>query len=277
MNQIVQSVQGCRVDPLPPEVVTKSDYRADYDDYGTTANFAWVGVCILSFILLANIEEELPGLIWFAPFIVSFFARYWLIYTLKDRDAEKYRDRTNQTNRERSIKEAERVTNCAINYVSSAIEQVDSLNTNMCRASQLIEQADYEFRQNAYSPFWDKVHASIAQLARCQVNIECLKDYARLYSEALEGRQHNFPVYPVGLNLVPDITRVSQDLQRVIRQGQTNFQFSSIYEQRRTREVMVAGFKSLGEAVDNFGASIDQSFAHFVSELNAVMRQTNHR
>ncbi len=42
--------------------------------------------------------------------------------------------------------------------------------------------------------------------------------------------------------------------------GQTNFEFANIWEHRRTREVLIAGFHTLGEAVNNLTSVVDSSF-----------------
>jgi hypothetical protein len=274
MNEIMKSVEGCRVDPIPPKIVSTSDYYRG-DNHKVLGNFVWVGACIASFVVLANIPEDKPGWIWFAPFVIPFFVRSWLIDTLNGRDAENYRVLTNEQNREQSSWEADSRSESVRNCVSSAIEDINLLKVNIARTSTLIQQAKAEFDQNAYSPFWDKIHASIEQLSECNENIENLERHAAWYSKGLNQRSHNFPAYPISAGLVPDITRTSQGLRQVIRLGQTSFEFSSIYEQIRTREVMIAGFKSLGEAVDNFGSSVDLAFSRFLSQLETTIRKTN--
>lgn len=41
--------------------------------------------------------------------------------------------------------------------------------------------------------------------------------------------------------------------------GQTNFEFANIWEHRRTREVLIAGFRTLGEAVNNLATTLENS------------------
>jgi hypothetical protein len=43
--------------------------------------------------------------------------------------------------------------------------------------------------------------------------------------------------------------------------GQTTFQFANIWEHRRTREVMIAGFRTLGDAVNNLGPAVEGSLS----------------
>ena len=179
MNQIVKSIEGCWVAPIPPKRVGVSDYYAG-DSYGVLGNFVWVGVCLLSFIILANIPKEKPGWIWFAPFIVPFFVRFWLIDALRGKDAQKYRDRINEQNHQQSIKEAEFTSINIKRYVSSALEEIQELKTNLNRATSSIQLARSEFDQNAYSPFWDKVHVSIECLSECQKNLQSLERYAQV-------------------------------------------------------------------------------------------------
>ena len=61
------------------------------------------------------------------------------------------------------------------------------------------------------------------------------------------------------LNSVPDASSVMIQLARVVRLGQTNFEFANIWEHRRTREVLIAGFRTLGDALNTLGATIEHS------------------
>lgn len=51
--------------------------------------------------------------------------------------------------------------------------------------------------------------------------------------------------------------------------GQTNFQFANIWEHRRTREVLIAGFRTLGEAINNLGATIEYSVSDLQRSISS--------
>ena len=56
-------------------------------------------------------------------------------------------------------------------------------------------------------------------------------------------------------------------LYAVARKGQTDFRFVSIWEQRKTREVLIGGFRNLGDAVENVGNRIIASLTEMEKSL----------
>ena len=84
---------------------------------------------------------------------------------------------------------------------------------------------------------------------------------------------NNFPpFYPVGC--VPNPSNIVNHFKSLVRQGQTDFQFATIWEQRKTRQAIVEGFKTLGEAIDQLSNSVEVSVRdlqmNLVSELNRL-------
>jgi hypothetical protein len=61
------------------------------------------------------------------------------------------------------------------------------------------------------------------------------------------------------------------ELRRIVRMGQTNFQFANIWEHRRTREVLIAGFRTLGEAINNLGTTIEYSISYLQQSVSTDM------
>jgi hypothetical protein len=98
-----------------------------------------------------------------------------------------------------------------------------------------------------------------------------LSSAAGKYYGGLNGRTHTFPSFPATSSNLPDPAPVLNDLRRVVRMGQTNFQFANIWEHRRTREVMIAGFHTLGEAVNNLGSVVENSLGSLQQSISSDM------
>ena len=62
---------------------------------------------------------------------------------------------------------------------------------------------------------------------------------------------------------------VSKELRNVERMGQTNFQFANIWEHRRTRTVLLAGFTTLSEAIDGLGSTIEYSISSLQQSVSS--------
>jgi hypothetical protein len=64
-----------------------------------------------------------------------------------------------------------------------------------------------------------------------------------------------------------------KELQRVLRLGQTNFEFATIWEHRKTREVLISGFRNLGEAVSNLGFAVQSAMDELKVAVSSDMAQ----
>jgi len=68
---------------------------------------------------------------------------------------------------------------------------------------------------------------------------------------------------------LPNPSPVVNELRCVVRMEQTNFQFANTWEHGRTREVMIAGFRTLGEAVNNLGSTIESSLVGLQQSISS--------
>jgi len=157
--------------------------------------------------------------------------------------------------------EAASMTSSLLRTYQTSQGLLTELPQHLSRASSLLQEAQREFNDSAFSPFWDAVENAARQLAAFDDKTKQLTQHATAYYRSLEGRKHTFPSFPLKKRAMPDATSVLNELRRVVRMGQTNFQFANIWEHRRTREVLIAGFRTLGEAVNNLGATIEYSIS----------------
>ena len=155
--------------------------------------------------------------------------------------------------------EAQRVTVGLIRTYDSSTNLAAELPKHLSTAAHLLRQAESEFKDNAYAPFWDAVENAAQQLASFNHKANQMSRLAEEYYRGLSGRNHTFPSFPVNVSNVPSPSSAVSELRRIVRMGQTNFQFANIWEHRRTREVMIAGFHTLGEAVNNLGSTVESS------------------
>jgi len=72
---------------------------------------------------------------------------------------------------------------------------------------------------------------------------------------------------------------VLDELNATIRKAQTKFEFANIWEHRKIQKILIAGFKNLGEAInnmknevvssiENLENSIKSDFRHLKNDLN---------
>ena len=124
-----------------------------------------------------------------------------------------------------------------------------------------------EFDSRAYSPFWDAVGHAKAELGHCSVGIQALAGRVRSYGAKLRGRRHTFPLAPILPNEVPAMDSAFGQLSTLARQGETDFQFATILEHKKTRDVLIEGFSSVAGAIDGLATSFERNFEALTNEL----------
>jgi len=132
-----------------------------------------------------------------------------------------------------------------------------------------LEDAEGEYKEKAFSSFWDSIEDAARYLADYRAKLGKISKNAHEYYQTLSVRQHNFPTFPVTNGTIPDASFVTGEFSRIVRLGQTNFEFASIWEHRRTREVLIAGFRSLGDAVSNLSFAIEGSVSQFQESISS--------
>lgn len=144
----------------------------------------------------------------------------------------------------------------------------ESLLEALKESEQLVTRAEVLFDESAFTPFWDTVDQTVRSLRGYEDALGGIRDLALSYYGLLEGREHNFPEFPVDRDSIPDATPVFNRLEAVIARAHRDFQFTQIYEQRKTTSAVVAGFRSLNHAITHLREDI-------VSSLNGLRRSVD--
>jgi hypothetical protein len=187
----------------------------------------------------------------------------WGNITVKEREkAQQTKQSIDQINKnEISVaeREAQGLTSALTRTYESSATLAVELPQHLSRAADCLRQAESEFKDNAFGPFWDAVENAAQQLAAFNGKAIQISRQADEYYRTLNGKTHTFPSFPANDGNIPNPSSVVSELRRMVRMGQTNFQFANIWEHRRTREVMIAGFRTLGDAVNNLGSTVENS------------------
>ena len=102
-------------------------------------------------------------------------------------------------------------------------------------------------------------------------SIKLIADRSNQYKtlvKSYKGQPPPFPVDPASAHRLGMATTTASRLQTVVRKAQRNFQFATIYEQRKTSAILIAGFGSLGEAIHGLGARLEQSIGILGDQIN---------
>jgi hypothetical protein len=196
-----------------------------------------------------------------------------LTFTISGNKIERLEREKNENARkaelDRVTKEAASITSGVARNFQVSTQLKTEIPNHLAQASAWLQNADAEFVANAYGPFWDAIENAAMHLSEFNGKTNQLARNAADYYKSLNDRNHNFPAFPVQSTNLPHAVPVINNLRRVVRMGQTNFQFANIWEHRRTREVLIAGFQTLGEAVNNLGSVIDNSINNLQQSVSS--------
>lgn len=227
-------------------------------------NIDYSSIVGLSFIIaiMAGIIGIIIGIRFYILFWIVLFGSGMLLSAIRyvRQDSAEYKLR---------VKEASNQVEALSNQLNNNLEISErlvkhDLPTSLERASEFLNQAKIEYNDNAFGPFWDCVEEAARNLASFNDIICKLSQSAENYYNSLYNIEHNFPVFFPAHEDLPDPKPILEELEVLVRKGQTNFQFAIVWEHRETREVLIAGFHTLGEAISNLALTVEGSF----DELN---------
>lgn len=138
-----------------------------------------------------------------------------------------------------------------------------SLAPLLDEANRHLDEATQRFEENAFGPFWDSIQEAVLTLDAFRHSANEVRGEYDEYHHTLSGYSHTFPVLPRYGDQLPNPISALQRLDQAVRLGQTNFQFATIWEQRRTREALLAGFDTWADAVSQIAARVLSSFKAF--------------
>lgn len=154
------------------------------------------------------------------------------------------------------------------NVVNDSIHSAANLSTLLRSAEEKIDLAGKEFEEGVFAPFWDAVEQAANKLANFEATVRQLIQNSQFYSGEAPKLETPAPPFQIGLDTLPDASRTANRLRAVVRRAQKDFHFANIYEQRKTNQLLVAGFSTLGEAIVELGDRLDSSLDRLASVVS---------
>lgn len=154
------------------------------------------------------------------------------------------------------------------------LEIIDSLPEILETAELSIQACEVEFKEGAFSPFWDHVEAATNKIAEYQVELKDLTQTVVDYSNHKKGSESNeIPSLIFDDQSIPDGRELSERLGNIVRNAQKDFQFASIFEQRKTNQLLYEGFGTLANSLSEMGSRLQFCISEFGDTLNANLNE----
>ena len=134
-----------------------------------------------------------------------------------------------------------------------------------------LNRAEHEFTDGAFVPFWDEVEHAANKLAAYYAGVRRISRQASDYELLASKLSIRSPKFSLPEGKLPDARPVAQRLSHIVRAAQKNFQFATIYEQRKTNQLLHAGFGTHGEALSSLGIAISSSLQELSDSVHSSL------
>jgi hypothetical protein len=144
-------------------------------------------------------------------------------------------------------------------YATQAISSLENIAIRYQSAEESLDTAEQNYKEGVFAPFWDAVERAVNEMAEINSLVMTIKSAADAYADKIVHCSEPcipFPVSSSAINKIGSLRETEVRLRKIVRQAQANFQFASIYEQRKTNELIAGGFRDLQDAIYNIGSSI---------------------
>lgn len=163
-------------------------------------------------------------------------------------------------------------------FVSSSASIFQGLSQDIDAAEHALDEAEIEFAEGAFAPFWDAVERAANKLAFFNLNLQKVISHSENYKSEIKKFDSTPPPLSLDFNTFPDATHTATRMRGIVRLAQKNFHFAAIYEQRKTNQLLVKGFSSLGEALNEMSCRIETSIDALscsISDLSAGEQESS--
>lgn len=163
-------------------------------------------------------------------------------------------------------------------FNNSAPDKVDELAMRLTSAEKNINRAKIEFSENAYGPFWDYIEKAVDDLHVYEKTMHEVSEMLSLVRDAIDNRgAEETPIY-IDRNRLVGARNIIDELSAVVRPAQRDFQFSTIFEQRKASRILQEGVTNILQAIDqleNTIVSSTDSVLYSLTEISGKLDSVN--
>lgn len=133
----------------------------------------------------------------------------------------------------------------------------DNLEPQICALKQDIHKS---FSRRSFSRFWEQVAIFKNTMNQSNTALKDLNDSFTIYVSDLESIEHTFPIPRVQMSSAQasfdKINSALRDVSLLIEQASCDFEFSSIFEQRRTTDAVNATATQIAQQLSDMQSTL---------------------
>lgn len=167
--------------------------------------------------------------------------------------------------------EAQSIGNTAIAKFESAAKALES-------AERHLDEAESHFGERLFDPYWESIERAAGCVAKFRETIDAIGQDAERHGLVRsqiekEPLPTTFPVARTDVQALGDAVSTIARMKAVIRASQASVEFTTIFHQRKTNQILLAGFSSLGDAISDMGYRLESSLAGVVMAIDESSRK----
>jgi phosphate/sulfate permease len=188
-------------------------------------------------------------------------------------EAVKRRERLQREEEERKKEEADRPARLAAaeaaqqrafasrlsSLASECKEMAARIPLLVQEAEKELDLAEQALEEGLLDPFWDAIERAVTKLATVESQIQALIRKGEIYCSEATKVTGGVPRLDLGLATFPDVGGTERRMHGIIRRSQKSLDFTQIFHLRKVTKVLVAGFSSLGHALNDLGNRLASS------------------
>ncbi len=232
-------------------------------------------IAVIIVIVSKIFEVILPYLLIMLGILVICIIVYSIIKTDNQRVERLEKEEQERQNEEARFKYGqENYYKEMVNLGGTSIYLFESLPKELEKAEKYLDQAEVDFSDGAFAPFWDSIEKATKSLSYFVKGTQSIKEISYQYTMLIgeyDGISPQFPILKQSIEKLGAGIPTAKRMDSIVRYAQRNFQFATIYEQRKTNQILIAGFTNLADALREMTWTISDS----ITDLAASVGETN--
>jgi len=157
------------------------------------------------------------------------------------------------------------VRNC-----KESLDDFELLPGHLIAAEEFLDEAEARFREGAFAPFWDSIEQAVQALGSFDARVQSIKSRLTTYDTLVRQYEGQPPQFPVDRDCVSNLAvsaGTAERLRNIVYQAQRDFQFATIFEQRKANQILVAGFPTLANALALMSSQLQSSIGQLATSV----------
>ncbi|MBL6957306.1 MAG: hypothetical protein ISR54_10930 [Chlorobium phaeobacteroides] len=199
-----------------------------------------------------------------------------------DEEAERARELKRKADEEARIKkhkeEQERLFNNMITLGNKSLSVFEEIPEHIRTAEEYLNQAEIDLKERAFAPFWDSIEYATTSLGHFDEGVKQINNNLSQYTELIKKYDNIPPQFPLARKSADKLSianSASGRMKVIVRSAQCDFHFATIYEQRKTNQILVAGFTNLAQALNRIEWQISKSMANLAKSVDIMSSTLN--